>query len=87
MHGEVIRFALENSASVRIFEQGSPIEFLITDRTADLQERKDTAAQFLARIGLEGEVSPERMISLFSSVSNLPEWLGKARDVDAMIGF
>ncbi|MFM2199379.1 MAG: hypothetical protein RLZZ505_2811 [Verrucomicrobiota bacterium] len=87
MHGQAIRFALENSACTRIFEQGSTLEFTISDRTADFNTRLIAAVQFLDRVGLKGELSPERLISLFSSVSDLPEWLGKARDVDAMIGF
>jgi hypothetical protein len=87
MHGQLIRFAIQNASNVQIFEQGSTLEFLISDRDADFEERRDAALIFLDRVGMKDELSPEKLISLFASIINLPEWLSKAYDMDAMIGF
>ena len=87
LHGTVIDYCSKNASSVALYEQGIQLEFAVADRTLPFQERIEAAKQIIARIDAEGMISPEQLISQMVSVHNIEEWLAKARDQDAMLGF
>ncbi|MBC9179827.1 polysaccharide pyruvyl transferase family protein [Pseudoroseomonas ludipueritiae] len=87
LHGDVIRFALENAPLTKIFEQGIPKEFAIADRSEDFQTRIEAAKGFLREVGLKDAYDPLQIICAFSSIVSIEDWLGKARELDAAIGF
>lgn len=86
-HAAVLLQALASSETVQLFEQGIRREYAITDREASREDRITAAADFLQGIGLRGILPAERLLNLFVSVHSIEEWKGKARDLDAMIGF
>ncbi len=87
LHGVAIAFALENAANVSLFEQGVAREFNIADRLLDFEERFDCAEKTLAEIEASKLFSAYDLISHMVSVKSIEEWLAKARDLDAIIGF
>lgn len=87
LHGRLIEYARNNSQFFQIFEQGNKAEFAISDRHQSLASRLDAAQKFAIKISLDNSVNLDYIISRFASIENLEEWLGKARDLDAMLGF
>lgn len=86
-HAQVIGHAISNSLVTSIFEQGNAIEFLIANRRAAYPDRLKAASSLAAKIGLSSQVPIEQLVARFVSVLSIEEWLGKARDTDAGIGF
>lgn len=86
-HGRAIAWALENAVNVSVFEQGVMREYDICDRQLPFADRQTAAAEVLGRIKADGLISPERLMAHMVSVKNIEEWLAKARDLDAIIGF
>jgi hypothetical protein len=86
-HGEAILWAINNAVQVSLFEQGVVLEYTVADRDLPFDDRRAAAAEVIRRIGAEGRISPERLMAHMVSVKNIEEWLAKARDLDAIIGF
>lgn len=86
-HGAAVRWGLENALILSLFEQGVMLEYDAADRSLPLAERRVAAEKVLERIGLTGQVTPERFMAHLVSVKSIEEWLAKARDLDAVIGF
>ena len=87
LHTEAIRYCLEHAAVTDIFEQGSPLEAKIGRIDLPLPERLGAATGFIQRIRGGGKISEEELLPLFRTIFATEEWLSKARDLDAMIGF
>lgn len=87
MHGRAIAWALENAENVALFEQGVLLEYDVADQTLSFNDRRTSAAEVLERIGATQVLSVERLIANMVSVKNIEEWLAKARDLEAIIGF
>jgi len=87
MHGRVIAWALENAANLSVFEQGVLREYDIADHDLPFDERRQAAAEVIARMKAEELFSPERLMAHMVSVKSIEEWLAKARDLDAILGF
>lgn len=87
MHGLVFGFALRNASNVSIFEQGVLREYDVADRTLDFQTRLSKAEMIQAELGGEGLFTPYDLLARMVSVKNIEEWIAKARDLDAIIGF
>ncbi|MCA0405417.1 MAG: polysaccharide pyruvyl transferase family protein [Proteobacteria bacterium] len=87
LHGELISALEASDARYVIFEQGNEVELKLSNRKYPFDVRKAAAAYVLERIGLSGKMSEEMLISRFVSVLSVEEWVGKGRDLDAMIGF
>ena len=86
-HGQAIIWAIENALQVSLFEQGVPLEYDVADRDLAFDDRRAAATDVLRRIGAEGRITPERLMAHMVSVKSIEEWLAKARDLDAIIGF
>jgi len=87
MHGLSISWALRNASNIALFEQGVPHEYDIADRTLSFNERLEKANAVLKVIGNYGLLTPYDLLSRMVSVKSIEEWLAKARDLDAIIGF
>jgi Polysaccharide pyruvyl transferase len=86
-HGNIIDYCRQHDARYCIFEQGNVVEHKIADHRLALDERREAAQTFLKRVKLEGKIDIDEVISRFVSVLTIEEWLGKVRDLDAMVGF
>lgn len=86
-HGEAILWGMRNALMLSLFEQGVPLEYDAADRDLPLAERREAAEKILARISLTDQVTPERFMAHLVSVKSIEEWLAKARDLDAVIGY
>lgn len=80
-------WALKNTANTAFFEQGVKLEYDIADRSLPFQERLSAAQTVLKRLGNTEGLTKEKMLAHMVSVQNIEEWLAKARDLDAIIGF
>jgi len=87
LHGLAIDWAIRNSSKVSVFEQGVPLEYSIADQTLKFEERREAARIVIERIEAEELFLPEDLMARMVSVKSIEEWLAKARDVDAIIGF
>ncbi len=87
MHHKVIDFSIRNSTVTSLFEQGVMREFVIADRLAPFEERVEAAEGLLKGIQGDGSVSALDIVSRMVSVKSIEEWLAKARDLDAIVGF
>ncbi len=87
LHGQLINFCIRNASNVALYEQGVGLEHNIADRTLAFDERVNAAREVIGRIGAQRYLSPEDLIARMVSVLSVEEWLAKARDHDAMIGF
>lgn len=87
MHGRVISWAIRNAANLSVFEQGVLREYDIADHDLPFDERRAAAADVAGRMKAEGLFSPERLMAHMVSVKSIEEWLAKARDLDAIVGF
>ena len=87
LHKKLILSIKNNASNLNIFEQGTPHEFLISSFKEPYKERLEAANNLIKKIGLTALVRPEQLISWFASFDTVEEWLSKARDFDAFIGF
>lgn len=87
MHGRVIAWALENAANLSVFEQGVLREYDIADHDLSFEERRQAATEVIGRMKATDLFSPERLMAHMVSVKSIEEWLAKARDLDAIVGF
>jgi hypothetical protein len=87
MHGKVIAWALENAANLSVFEQGVMREYDVADHDLPFAERRAAAVEVIERMKATGLFSPERLMAHMVSVKSIEEWLAKARDLDAIVGF
>lgn len=85
--GEAIAWAIGNAVNAAIFEQGVPLEFAIADQLLPFEERRQAAAEVIAQLDAAQLFSPEDLMARMVSVQSIEEWLAKARDLDAIIGF
>lgn len=90
MHGHAFAFALRNARTVALFEQGVMAEYNVADRTLGFG-RRVAAAEAIHRAMSNSEpnpgFTPYDLIAHMVSVQSIEEWLAKARDLDAIIGF
>jgi hypothetical protein len=86
-HTQAIAWAIGNTACLSVFEQGVPLEYDAADSGLPYGRRHAAARQVLERIGAMGRITPERLMAHMVSVRTIEEWLAKARDLDAIIGF
>lgn len=87
MHGLAFDFALRNASNISLFEQGVMREYDVADRSLDFQARLNQAKLIHTEIGGDGLFTPFDLLAHIVSVKNIEEWVAKARDVDAIIGF
>lgn len=87
MHGAAIDWAMRNAAVVSLFEQGVTLEYDVADQSLDFAARRAAAAEIVERIEAGALFSPEDLMARMVSVKSIEEWLAKARDMDAIIGF
>ncbi len=87
LHGQLINYCIRNASNVALYEQGVGLEHSIADRRLAFDERVNAAQEVIGRIGAQRYLSPEDLIARMVSVLSIEEWLAKARDQDAMIGF
>ncbi|KAF0250618.1 polysaccharide pyruvyl transferase family protein [Pseudomonas putida] len=87
LHRNVILSIQNSTPNLKIFEQGTPHEFLISSPLEPFQDRIEAAAVLIKKLGLNAVIRPEQLLSWFSSFNTVEEWLSKARDFDAFIGF
>ena len=87
LHGQAFDFALRNASNISLFEQGVLREFSIADRQMSFTERLGLATNVHADIEGGTSFSPYDLIARMISVKSIQEWLSKAGDLDAIIGF
>lgn len=87
LHGSLIAWALSHAGNVALFEQGVQREYDIADRALPFDERGARAEETLALIGNPDGVTPYALLSRMVSVKSVEEWIFRARDYDAIIGF
>lgn len=86
-HAQAFIWALSNAGNASIFEQGVLQEYDVADRSLPLKERLEAATKILDRIKATDLIRPEWLVAHMVSVKSIEEWLAKARDLDAVIGF
>jgi Polysaccharide pyruvyl transferase len=72
---------------VSLFEQGVMREYLVGDRSRPMDERIDAAALILQTFPEDHGLQPSDLVDHLVSVRSVEDWLARARDLDAMIGF
>jgi hypothetical protein len=87
LHGQSLKWSIENAANVSFFEQGVLLEYDVADHELPFDQRHAAAVEVIKRINAEELITPERMMAHMVSVKSIEEWLAKARDLDAIIGF
>lgn len=87
LHGQLINFCIRNASGVSLYEQGVGLEFNIADKTLAYPERIKAAEEVIGRLNAQRYLTAEDLIARMVSVLSIEEWLAKARDQDAMIGF
>jgi Polysaccharide pyruvyl transferase len=86
-HSRAIRFALRSASGVSLFEQGVMLEYTVGDRSRPMAERLEAATQILQRFPGDHGLRPTDLVDNLVSVRSVEDWLAKARELDAMIGF
>lgn len=86
-HVNAIRYGIDECAGLYLFEQGVKTEFDIADTSLSMQERMAAAKEVVERIDFEGRLAPEELIKYMVSVTSIEEWLDRAAELDAIIGF
>jgi hypothetical protein len=86
-HRRVIQFALRTAGEVSLFEQGVMQEYVMGDRSRPMAERLKAAAKILERFPDGDRLRPSDLVDHLVSVRSVEDWLAKASELDAMIGF
>jgi hypothetical protein len=86
-HGRVINFAFAQAAGVSLFEQGVELEYAVGNADLPMADRLQAAEAVLARLPNPGSLQPVDLVHHVVSVRSVEDWLAKARELDAMIGF
>lgn len=86
-HQRTIAFAERSAAHVSLFEQGVVKEYIVGDTARPLAERLEAAEEILARFPGPRRVDPQFLVDHVVSVTGVEDWLARAREVDAMLGF
>ncbi|TYL51609.1 polysaccharide pyruvyl transferase family protein [Nocardioides sp. BGMRC 2183] len=86
-HGRVIRWALRSAEHVSLFEQGVALEYTVADPQRTDEERMEAARTILDRLPNGDRLTPRSLVDHMVGVRSVEEWLGDARELDAMIGF
>lgn len=87
LHKDALLSIHNNTSSFKLFEQGTPHEYLLSSASQPYSRRIEAADRLIEQLGLNGLVRREQFISWFSSFNTVEEWLAKARDFDAFVGF
>jgi len=86
-HAEIIKFSIENCFSLKLFEQGSPREYNISRKDIPLDQRIESAIEFINLIGAEKILSPTDIIDRMVNLGNIEEWRKEVAVLDALVGF
>lgn len=86
-HVMAMLYGMRHSSKSGFFEQGVKLEFDLADQRLGKEERLAAATAVMERIGARGLIQEEELIANTVSVRSIDDWLSKARDMDAMIGF
>lgn len=87
LHGRAINWSIRNSANCALFEQGVLREYNVADRSLTYAERHAAAVATIDALNASEFLTPELLMAHMVSVKSIEEWLAKARDLDAIIGF
>ncbi|RJL16601.1 polysaccharide pyruvyl transferase family protein [Paracoccus siganidrum] len=86
-HVNAIRYGIDECAALYLFEQGVMNEFNIADKQLPMEDRIAAAREVLDRIDIENRLSAEDLIIHMVSVRSIEEWLDRASELHAIIGF
>ncbi len=86
-HVDAIRYGIDECSALYLFEQGVMNEFNIADKLLPMEERIAAASEILDRIDPENRLSTNDLIDHMVSVRSIEEWLTRASELDAIIGF
>ncbi|RDW13568.1 polysaccharide pyruvyl transferase family protein [Paracoccus thiocyanatus] len=86
-HVKAIRYGIDQCAALYLFEQGVMSEFDIADSKLPLAERNIAAREVLDRIGADDRITADELVNHMVSVRSIEEWLARASELDAIIGF
>uniref|UniRef100_UPI003F70901F polysaccharide pyruvyl transferase family protein n=1 Tax=Sandarakinorhabdus sp. TaxID=1916663 RepID=UPI003F70901F len=86
-HALALNWAVENAVNASFFEQGVLEEYDVADHSLSFARRREAAVEIIRRIKAEDSITPERLMAHMVSVKSIEEWLAKARDLDAIVGF
>lgn len=84
-HHKLIEYAFNKSNHVSLFEQGVRWEFTASEPSYPYDERLQATQKMLSR--LKSDLPETRVLSSMVSIRSVTEWLSKARDTDAILGF
>ncbi|MDF3904332.1 polysaccharide pyruvyl transferase family protein [Paracoccus sp. AS002] len=86
-HVNAIRYGIDECSALYLFEQGVMNEFNIADKKLPIEERIAAAREVIDRIGAADQLSADDLIKHMVSVRSIEEWLARASELDAIIGF
>ncbi|MDS9467370.1 polysaccharide pyruvyl transferase family protein [Paracoccus sp. MBLB3053] len=86
-HVDAILFGMRKWAKLSLFEQGVINEFNVADERLPMAARIEAANAVLKAIGGEGEITAEELIEHMVSVRSIEDWLARASELHAIIGF
>lgn len=86
-HVMAMLHSVRNAAKSSFFEQGVKLEFDLADQRLSAEDRLAAATAVLDRLDGVGLLSEQELIAYTVSVRSIDDWLSKARDLDAMVGF
>lgn len=86
-HVDAILYGLTECRKLSLFEQGVMTEFNVADSELPISERVDAASTVIKNIGGNEELTPQDIINHMVSVKSIEEWLARAAELDAIIGF
>lgn len=86
-HNRALQFALRSAAEVVMFEQGNVREHTVADATQPMESRLAAASEILDRFPSDTSLLPVDLVEHMVSVRSVDDWLHRARQLDALIGF
>lgn len=86
-HVDAIRYGIDECAALYLFEQGVMNEFNIADIELPMADRVAAAQEVIDRIDPEKRLTTDEVIANMVSVTSIEEWLARAAELDAIIGF
>ena len=86
-HVNSIRYGLNECGKLSLFEQGVMTEFNVADEELPISERISAAETVIKNICGEEELTSQDIIRHMVSVKSIEEWLARAAELDAIIGF